>query len=380
MPKYSIYRRRILVLALLLSASLLTSIFSANAAGDAQDGYPKTITDSAGREITLSMPVQRIIVLNTDAAEAVTALGSSDLIVGLAEGIKDSYEFHDLKNRTSVGTWTEIDYEKIGEIAHNGSSGNISDIIVLGYVYPGKPNGVEAVSKNLDSFGGISALGLDFYKEENLSREITLLGSILGKDKEASEVLDWHDKRVAEVEAAVSGLDQPRVFVEGSSKGFGDITTFGTQSGSAMLLKKAGCENVMQKDDAYPKVDWEWVISQNPNVIIKTDYLKSSDGMPGWNLSSTDDTKALEEKRNDILSRPGAQNISAVKNNRVYVVSASTLFGLDSVAGLQRLAKILHPQINLHPEEAYKEYLQFMGLEDQKGRTFVYQEIAESQS
>jgi iron complex transport system substrate-binding protein len=115
-------------------------------------------------------------------------------------------------------------------------------------------------------------------------------------------------------------------------------------------------------------------------VIIKTDYLKSSDGLPGWSLSSAEDVKTLEEKRNDILTRPGAQNISAVKNDRVYIVSAQTLFGLDNVAGLQRLAKLLHPQISLNPEEAYGEYLHFMGQEEQKDRIFVYPEIAKAQS
>ncbi|MDD2754483.1 MAG: ABC transporter substrate-binding protein [Methanothrix sp.] len=367
-----------LVALALISLGVFLAVSVSNVCSD-ESKYPLTITDSAGREVTLTKPVQRVIVLNTDSAEAVTILGASDLIVGLAEGIKDTYEFRNLKNRTSVGTWTEIDYEKIGEIVHNGSQ-NSSDAVVLCFVYPGKPNGVEAVSNSLAAIGGINTLGLDFYKEENLSREMMLLGSVLGKDKEAEEVLDWHDKHVAEVEADVAGLDHPKVFLEGSSKGLGDISTFGKQSGSAMLLQKAGGDNVMQKDDAYPKVDWEWVVSQNPDVIIKTDYLKSSDGMPGWSLSSADDVKALEEKRNNILTRPGAQNISAVKNNRVYVVSAQTLFGLDNVAGLQRLAKLLHPQINLHPEEVYKEYLQFMGQEDQKGRIFVYPEIAEDKS
>jgi iron complex transport system substrate-binding protein len=139
-----------------------------------------------------------------------------------------------------------------------------------------------------------------------------------------------------------------------------------------MLLEKAGGSNVMEEEEAYPKVEWEWVVSQDPEVIIKTDYLKSSDGLPGWSLTSSGDVKALEEMRNDILSRPGAQNISAVKNDRVYVVSAQTLFGLDNVAGLQRLAEILHPGIALEPEEAYGEYLDFMRLEEQKNRTFVY--------
>ncbi|MFZ3094482.1 MAG: ABC transporter substrate-binding protein, partial [Methanothrix sp.] len=279
------------------------------------------------------------------------------------------YAFQRLKERPSIGTWNDIDFEKIGEI---GSKGNGTGIIVLGFVYPGKPNGVESVSKNLEPFGGIVALGLDFYKEENLSRELRLLGSILGQEDRAEELIDWHDRHVAEVEQGAKNLDRPRVFIEGSSRGLGDITTFGGSSASGMLLEKAGGTNVMEEEEAYPKVEWEWVVSQDPEVIIKTDYLKSSDGLPGWSLTSSDDAKALEEMRNDILSRPGAQNISAVKNDRVYIVSAQTLFGLDNVAGLQRLAEILHPGIALEPEESYGEYLDFMGLEEQSNRTFVY--------
>ena len=39
--------------------------------------YPMTITDSAGREITFSQPVERVIVLSSDAAEAVVMLRGS---------------------------------------------------------------------------------------------------------------------------------------------------------------------------------------------------------------------------------------------------------------------------------------------------------------
>lgn len=57
------------------------------------------------------------------------------MIVGLAEGIKDAYEFAALRNRTSIGTWTEIDYEMIGSLAANGSQEKSTDLIVIGYVY-----------------------------------------------------------------------------------------------------------------------------------------------------------------------------------------------------------------------------------------------------
>ena len=359
----------------IIAALMSLGILIAASAGADDSKYPMTVTDSAGREVVLPSQVQRVIVLNTDAAEAVAALGASDMIVGLAEGIKDAYEFAGLKDRTSIGTWTEIDYEMIGSLAANGSQEKSTDLIVIGYVYPGKPNGVEAVSKNLEAVGDIPALGLDFYKAENMSREMTLLGSILGKEKQAEEILNWHDSRMAEVETAVAGLDHPRVYIEGSSKGLGEITTFGKQSGSGMLLEKAGGENVMDKDEAYPKVDWEWVVTENPDIIIRTDYLKSSDGLPGWSLSSGNDSTSLKEKRDEIMSRPGADNITAIKNNQVYIMSAPTLFGLDSVAGLERLANILHPEIGLDAEKVYGEYLGFMGLEEQEGRTFVYPEL-----
>jgi iron complex transport system substrate-binding protein len=123
------------LIALALSFIFLLAVSVIDASSEESES-PLAITDSAGRVVTLPGPAQGIIVLNTDAAEAVSALGASDLIVGLA------------------------------------------------YVYPGKPNGVEAVSQNLKPFSGIISLGLDFYKEENLSRELRLLGSILGREEQ----------------------------------------------------------------------------------------------------------------------------------------------------------------------------------------------------
>ena len=79
--------------------------------------------------------------------------------------------------------------------------------------------------------------------------------------------MNWHDERASEVESevesAVADLDRPRVYLEsGSSTGVGELTTFGAQSGSAMLLEKAGGENVVKEELAYPNVDWEWVVSE----------------------------------------------------------------------------------------------------------------------
>ncbi|MGB4086265.1 MAG: hypothetical protein WBK06_01695 [Methanothrix sp.] len=71
-----------------------------------------TISDSAGRTITIPMPVQRIIALSTDHAEAVMMLGDGDKIVGVSDNLKSKVEiFPSLKNKQGVGKWNEVNFE-----------------------------------------------------------------------------------------------------------------------------------------------------------------------------------------------------------------------------------------------------------------------------
>jgi len=68
-----------------VSSLLLLILLGAFAASGAD--YPLTITDSAGRELTFTVPVERVIVLNSDAAEAVTMLGATDKVVGVSDTV-----------------------------------------------------------------------------------------------------------------------------------------------------------------------------------------------------------------------------------------------------------------------------------------------------
>ncbi len=332
--------------------------------------YPMTITDSAGREVTIEMPVERIIVLNSDAAEAVTVLGAADKIVGISDSVKNkAYYFPKLKGKQSVGKWNEPDYEMIGEIAKSGDAIK-PDIIVISYTYPDKPYGIVEIAKKLEPFG-ITAIGLDFYKPENMTREIELLGKILGKEDEARRFIAWYEEKRADVENAVAGKNVPKVYIEWSSKG-GELTTMGTGSGAAQLVSMArGYSIAKDLKDAYPKIGWEWVISKNPDVIIK----RSTSSQLGWEKPPSADSVNLETTLNEILGRSGAASISAVKNDKVYVVNWEIMAGLDDVVGLTYLAKILHPEVVLDPESVYGEYLQFLGVDYPEDRIFVYPEL-----
>ena len=355
-------------LAFALMALLLTA--SAWAAE-----YPLTITDSAGREVTFNQPIERVIVTSSDAAEAVVMLGAADKVVGISDTVKNKgYYFPDLKDKQSVGKWNALDYEMMGAVASDGEDTIVPDIVVIGYSYPDKSYGINAMEKELEPFENIKAVALEFTKPENMSREIEVLGQILGKEEQASDYIRWYDEKIDSVKDALAGLNMPRVYVEWSSTA--DLATLGSGSGFDQVLSVARGHNIAGSlEEDYPKVGWEWVVSENPEIIIRRQTQSSGQTQIGWEAEPSADTVKLQSVRNEILARSGASGISAVKDDRVYIMDWDVLNGMDQVVGITYLAKLLHGEVELDPAGVHREYLERLGLEYPEGRTLVYPEI-----
>ncbi len=338
--------------------------------------YPLTITDTAGREITFPMPVERVIVTSTDAAEAVVMLGAADKVVGISDTVqKKGYYFPELKKKQSIGKWNALDFEMIGEIAKGGEENITPDIVVIGYSYPDKPYGIFGVEKGLAPFENIKAVALEFTKPKNMTRELETLGQILGKEEQASDYMNWYNEQSTSVQQAVKGLEMPKVYAEWSSTA--DLSTLGSGSGFDGVLSVARGYNVARAlDGDYPKVGWEWVVTENPDVIIKRQTQSSDQTQIGWESEPSSDTAKLQSVRNELLARSGASGISAVKSDRVYVMDWDVLNGLDQIVGVTYLAKLLHPEVDLDPVAVHKEYLDRLGLEFPEGRTFIYPELS----
>ncbi|MCK9566034.1 MAG: ABC transporter substrate-binding protein [Methanothrix sp.] len=333
--------------------------------------YPMTLTDSAGRVVNITMPIQRIISLNTNSAEVVVMLNAVDKVVAVdVDEQKKSEMPKELKKKQTVGKWSDPDYEMIGEIAKKGDT-IVPDIVVITYPEADKPYGAAAVEKGLASFKNITVVGFKLSRPENMSEEITKIGTLLNKEKEAEDYLDWYEGHKKKIKEAVQGKALPKVYVEvwNTGAGLGALPSAGMGSALYNQIKYAGGNNICSKiEQMSPKVDWEWVTTMNPDVIVS---LQSTDNI-GWERTPSADSVKLEKIRSEILSRPGASAISAVKNDRVYVVSGSQFYGLDSIVGVGYFAKLFYPEVDLDPEQIYKEYLERMGVEYPEGRILIY--------
>jgi iron complex transport system substrate-binding protein len=340
--------------------------------------YPLTINDSAGREVTLQMPVERIIVLSTDAAEAVELMGAEDMIVGVTDTVqKYSWYFPNLKNKALVGKWSAPDYEVIAQIAKGNEDIITPNILVLGYPsgkMGGKSYGVDAVAEGLAPFKGIAVAGFSFYKGESIDEEIIQLGKILGKEDKAQEYITWKNSQKEAIASAVEGKSIPRVYFESTQpKGLGELKTNGGSSDIDKSIRLAGGLNIFgSSSDEAITTSWETVISKNPEIILQV----KSDDILGWGAFPSSNTIAAQQVRDEIMSRTGGNAVPAIKKDNVWIVYRKMLYGPGSVAGTAFMAKLLHPDVDLDPSGVYKEYLDLLGIKYPEGRTFVYPELA----
>jgi iron complex transport system substrate-binding protein len=316
------------------------------------DGEPRTIVDSLGREVAIYKPIKRIITLGNYRCEAVKVLGAADKIVGIDTTSKESSAyFADLLDKPDVGTWNEPNYEAI--------AGLIPDIVITS----ANQGRVLKLEEKLTPFG-ITVIGMDFYRDNLLKSEVEKLGYILEKENEAGKYIEWLEHWERRIKDYVDGLseeEKPRVYMEW---GYEPGKSFGKGSSGQFKCAMAGGRNIASEEQEYPTLESEWIIKQNPDVIVKHVSIETW----GWNS-----TKEAENIINEIKRRPGWNNIHAVKNNRIYVFSNEIAWGMDSIVSTAYWAKWFHPALDIDPEQIYTEYLTgFMDIPYPEDRIFVY--------
>ena len=311
-----------------------------------------TIIDDAERTVTIEKPVERVVSLSGHHTEGFVVIGASDRIVGVSK--LNSYYFPELLDKPVVGSYYNPDYEMILEVQ--------PDIV---FTFGRK---VPAAEKKLKP-AGITLIGLDITRTHLVKSDIVKMGYIMDKKDKAEEYIEWREKYEKIIKDYIDDLSEdkkPKVFIEWGTAG---KMTFAKGSCGDDLCTMAGGKNIAHDigDISYPwpEVDPEWVITQNPDVILTSVYTGKQ-----WSWKSTEEP---QEIITEISSRPGWDYITAVKNSRVHAVNHNIAWGADSMFGHACWAKCFYPELDIDPEEIYKEYLErFMGLEYPEDLIFVY--------
>lgn len=317
------------------------------------------IKDTANRTVSIKMPVEKVIVPSGLTAEAFKVLKATDKIAGVSNAIHEkTYFFPELSDRPSVGDWRIEDYE---------AAISLDPDLVISYE---KWPPISEAEKNFAKME-IPVAVLEFTDPDLMTEELVKLSYILGTNGNEDQYISWrsrYEKQITDFMADLKADEIPKVFLETSFKGPNDVGTYGEGAKGSKVLELAGGRNIAGNlTEAYPHVDSEWILKENPDVVIK--YAYSSDVQWGWN-----NTKTPETMTEEILNRDSWKSIDAVRNKRVYLVSNELMTGLDSVVGYLYWVKLLHPEFPENPKKAYEEYVSdFLGI-DYPDLIFVYPE------
>ncbi|OKY78484.1 MAG: ABC-type Fe(3+)-hydroxamate transport system periplasmic component [Candidatus Methanohalarchaeum thermophilum] len=307
------------------------------------------ITDSAGRNLTIEQPVEKVVTLTGDSAEVTRALAATDKIVGKSMFMTGEY-WSNLSNVSVVGSsMTGANVEKIVEIN--------PDVVITYTAFN------EDLEDELKPFN-ITVLRLDFYKSQTMKTEIEKLGKVLDKEEQAQELINFYDKyeqRITEKVENIPSDERVDVYVEGLHK----YDTASSDSGWHQQIVLAGGNNIAADlEKERPDVSSEWVLEQDPDAVVKV----TGDAL-GYSIENNTLAKNLKE---GMENRSGWKTLSATKNDRIYLVSNELISGLRYPVGTAYVAKNLYPDRfqDLDPNEIHKKYLQeFQGIE-YEGRWF----------
>jgi iron complex transport system substrate-binding protein len=262
---------------------------------------PATATPEATVPETES---KKIVSFSPSITEIIYALGAGDMLVGRTDYCDYPEEALQVE---SIGDFYTPNIEKVVSLD--------PDVVIASALWT---DDIEAKFTE----AGIEVLVLEENaKVEDVYSMITTLGTYLGKETEATALVDSMKTDLATITDAVSGLEAKSVYYVVGYGESGDYTATGDTYINDMLTL-AGGDNIA-KDVTGWSYSLETLIEKDPDIILIGSY-------------------AID----DFLVSENYQGLSAVKNKQVYAVDTNLLDRQSNrtIEGVRLIASILHPE------------------------------------
>jgi len=317
--------------------------------------------DSDDKVVTVKRPIKHILALGSTHVEVLRSLKAEDRIVGVSTYVADMPDFFpELTDVPTVGSGWTPDYEAIISLD--------PDLVLQfsGWT-PELENNLQGTDIAVARFG---------FKMDDYTSEVARLGYALGMEDSASELIDFHDGYMKIIGDRVDGLseeEKPKVFLEWNT----DYQT-DTNGSLHQLCEMAGGVNIAADlAGKYPTIDAEWLMAEDPDIIVKFPFRKTADH--GYNV---DNSSGLKQLREEITARAGSAAITAVKEGRVYVVGQEIVSGPRALVAVAYMAKWFHPDLfkDMDPQAIHQEYLtrfQHLDYDLDKHGVFIYPPLEE---
>jgi iron complex transport system substrate-binding protein len=269
----------------------------------------RTFVDDVGRKLYFAESPKRVLSLAPSITEMLFAIGLDEEIIGVTNFC--NYP-------PAAAAKTKVGY----------THPNVESLLAL------RPDMIAApreflrpdVLTKLDELK-VPAFIFEAKSIEDVLAHIHTLGRIFKRTSAADAVTRHMRERLADITDQVNAAGKTRVLYVLSSQ---PLMTVGPESYIHQLIDLAGGINIAAgASGAYPRLNMETVLKENPEVLI----------FPG------ETTESVPESEQQTWTR--WSGLSAVQHGRLHVVSSDMLNrpGPRVVDGLEQLARLIHPEV-----------------------------------
>jgi len=278
---------------------------AAAAAAPAAAAFPLEVSDSAGNAVTLQEPPRHIVSLSAGHTEILYAIGAGGQVTAVDNTSDCPAAVNDLPKVDAFSP----SVEQIASLE--------PDLVVIFY----DPGDLQSSLQAL----GIPVLNLAAPESvQGVYDQMALLGKATGHSGDAERVAGEMKEAVQDVQSRLGDAPEaPTVFHEIDTKYF----SAGSGTFIGDLYGMLGADNIADATgEAYPQMSAEAIIQADPDVIVLAD-------------------EDAGESPETVKARPGWGSVSAVKNDRIYVIDPDIISrpGPRLVEALRTLAGYLYP-------------------------------------
>ncbi len=301
--------KKIIALMLALIISLTASLCCAEAA------FPVTVTDHAGRSVTIEAQPETLVSGYYISTSLLIALDQEAKLAGV-ENKANTRPVYGLAapailDLPGVGTAKQFDLELCASLN--------PDLVIL-------PLKLKDAAASLEELG-MTVLLVNPEDQALLEECIVMLGAATGSAERADELLGWMAAMEENLADNLSGVERPAVYLSGNSS---FLNTAGSGMYQHSLIEAAGGGNVAAviSDKYWTEISYEQLLAWNPEVIVL----------------AADADYTVE----DVLADANLQGLAAIENGSVYQIPGA-IESWDSpvpgsLLGSLYLASYLHPE------------------------------------
>ncbi len=298
-------------LSLVLALTLVLGL-AACGGTSASDSAPRTLTDPSGAEIAVPAQIRTVAVLAPSLAEMVAALGHGEEIVACdtssagLEGLPTGALVLDLSNPDMEQlTALKPDLLLVTNMSLYDQENPYRPLIDLGVCVACVPTS--------DSLADIES-------------DIAFVASVLGEEDKGQEIIDSMQAEVDRIAAIGETISEKKsVYFEISAAPY--LYSFGSGVFLDEMLSLIGAKNILGAEEGWLSVTEEAVVAADPDVILTN-------------------VNYIEDPVSEIMSRPGWDAVTAVKDGAVYFIDnmASSVPDQNVVKAMLEMAQAIYPE------------------------------------